>query len=391
MKRKQKKQIVVLTDGFLNWNGGVDFITMNITALLAAHSPETSQITLVFPEKKFFSNKMRLLLRLPFLRKWLSKQTIERDPLLLGFNHNRVCFARFGKKRIKRLLTKLKADSALFCWSDTPVEAKRAVGYYPDLQHRYYPNFFTPAECANRDRTIERILRMRNALLVTSESVKNDLKKFYPTTTCTLLSLPFAPVLPNIEWLAPLSLNVQTKYKISSPYFMISNQFWIHKGHKQAFEALKKLPSDIHLVCTGKEDDFRFPTFYKEMLTLIDELGIRERVHLLGLIPKREQIELMKGAKALVQPTLFEGVPGGGSVQIAIALGLPVIVSDIPVNREIIDGDVHFFCAGNSLDLFEKMESVFKTSSKRPSKISLLQKREENIHKLGHALLKSAE
>ncbi len=391
MRKKRKKQIVILTDGFLNWSGGVDFITMNITALLAVPSAANLEITLVLPEKKFFSSATRLLLRVPLLRKLLAQQTIKRDPWLSGFNHERLCFARFGKKRINRLLRKLKADCALFCWSDIPIEGYRAIGYYPDLQHRHYPEYFTQEECAKRDRTIQRILHMRNAVLVNAQEVKRDLEKFYPETECALIPLPFAPVLPDIEWLSPLSVDVQTKYGISSPYFMISNQFWIHKGHRTAFKALKKLPSHIHLVCTGKEDDFRFPTFYNELLTLIEELAIHERVHLLRLIPEREQDELMKGAVALVQPTLCEAGPGGGSVQTAIALGLPVIASDIAVNREISEGDVLFFRTDDSQDLFIKMESVFNTPPQRPSQEILLQKREANIQKLGNALLKTAE
>ena len=44
---------------------------------------------------------------------------------------------------------------------------------------------------------------------------------------------------------------------------------------------------------------------------------------------------MMREAVAVVQPTSFEGGPGGGSVFDAVALGVPTIVSDIPVNREI--------------------------------------------------------
>ncbi|MFZ0565928.1 MAG: glycosyltransferase [Chlamydiales bacterium] len=386
---KKKKQIVILTDGFLNWNGGVDFITMNITALLAVHPAEEVEITLVLPEKKFFSNKKRLLLRVPILKKLFTQQAVKRDLWLSGFNPKHFCFARFGKKRINRLLRKLKADAALFCWSDTPIEGCRTIGYYPDLQHRYYPQYFTKEECTKRDQTIQRILHTRHAIFVTALEVKRDLEKFYPKTECKLIPLPFAPVLPDIKWLNPLSEDVQAKYGISSPYFMISNQFWVHKGHRTAFEALKKLPSHIHLVCTGKEEDFRFPTFYRELLLRIEELGLQERVHLLGLIPKREQIELMKGAIAIVQPTLFEGGPGGGSVQTAIALGLPAIVSDIPVNREISDDDVCFFRTNDSQDLFIKMESALNATPQRPSHTLLLQKREANIQKLGKTLLKA--
>ena len=56
---------------------------------------------------------------------------------------------------------------------------------------------------------------------------------------------------------------------------------------------------------------------------------------ILDYIPKRDQIEIMKYAMAVVQPTLFEGGPGGGAVYDAISLDVPALVSNIPVNREL--------------------------------------------------------
>ena len=40
-------------------------------------------------------------------------------------------------------------------------------------------------------------------------------------------------------------------------------------------------------------------------------LGLEQRVRVLGLVPKRDQIEIMKKACAVLQPTRFEGGPGG--------------------------------------------------------------------------------
>ena len=67
------------------------------------------------------------------------------------------------------------------------------------------------------------------------------------------------------------------------------------------------------------------------------------RVHILGLVPKLDQIALLRGALAVVQPTAFEGGPGGGAVFDAVALGVPSLVSAIPVNREIEEHVTHYF------------------------------------------------
>ena len=72
------------------------------------------------------------------------------------------------------------------------------------------------------------------------------------------------------------------------------------------------------------------------------------RIRILGLIPKYDQIQIMRGAVAVIQPTLFEGGPGGGAVYDAVSIGTPVILSDIPVNREVEAGRglIQFFRPG---------------------------------------------
>ena len=45
----------------------------------------------------------------------------------------------------------------------------------------------------------------------------------------------------------------------------------------------------------------------------------------------------------MLQPTLFEGNPGGGIAYNAISLGVPIILSDIPVNLELKSPLAFFF------------------------------------------------
>ena len=84
-------------------------------------------------------------------------------------------------------------------------------------------------------------------------------------------------------------------------------------------------------------DDYRSPDYAGRLVARVQTLGIADACHFLGLIPKLDQIALMREAIAVIQPTLFEGGPGGGAVYAAIGLGQPVIVSDISVNREIAE------------------------------------------------------
>jgi glycosyltransferase involved in cell wall biosynthesis len=64
-------------------------------------------------------------------------------------------------------------------------------------------------------------------------------------------------------------------------------------------------------------------------------LGLADRVRLVGFVP--DPWVWMKRASVLVSPSLFEGHPN--AVLEAAACGCPLVVSDIPAHRDILDAD----------------------------------------------------
>jgi glycosyltransferase involved in cell wall biosynthesis len=123
-----------------------------------------------------------------------------------------------------------------------------------------------------------------------------------------------------------------------------------------------------------------------ELMELIRGLKVENKIRILGHIPKEDQISLMKNALGVVQPTLFEGGPGGGSASEAISLGVPVIASDIPINREMNCGKVTFFSAGNSSKLADVMLERGHDPYLRQDNASLLSEGMVRRKKAGRAL-----
>lgn len=88
----------------------------------------------------------------------------------------------------------------------------------------------------------------------------------------------------------------------------------------------------------------------------------------------------------LIQPSLFEGGPGGFSVYEAIAMGKPILVSDIKVNKEIIYKKKLIFKKKSAKDLSKKILYLSKMKSytkKQFLKYSIINKK-----KLGKFLFK---
>jgi len=290
-----------------------------------------------------------------------------------------------------RCLQRIKADVALpvngSLGEDFPIPW---VGYMYDFQHKYLSENFTSRDCLSRDIAFATTLRDSPAIIVNSHAVKEDIFKFFPYTEDKIFNMPFAPH-PQADWLEPYTENVGNKYQLPEKYFLISNQFWIHKDHLTAFKTLKLNDelTDIGIVCTGAMGDKRRPEYMQEINKYIADNGLADRIKLLGHIPKRDQIEIMKNALAVVQPTLFEGGPGGGSVYDAVSLGVPVILSDIPVNKEVVGNNICFFKSGDSVDLAEKMCIILKKHIVRPTLEELLETGRTNLEILGDRLLEA--
>ncbi|WP_292356621.1 glycosyltransferase [Mesorhizobium sp.] len=243
------------------------------------------------------------------------------------------------------------------------------VTYWPDTQPKYYPEFFDDESQRVRDERIFGLLSSGKPMIINSRAAKADMHRFYNANPDQIFDLPFAPMI-EFDKLVPRP-ELVLKYNQARPYFIICNQFWIHKSLETVIHAAKiakETGIDVDFLFTGRMEEPRKPGYIESIQALVRELGVGDIVKLLGYIPKNDQIELIKGSIAVIQPTLFEGGPGGGSVHDAICVGKRSIVSDIPINRELPldDGSVILFRAQDQADLVAKMEHVMATSYSPP-------------------------
>jgi len=264
-----------------------------------------------------------------------------------------------------------------------------------DYQHKHLPHLFAEEERQRRDKVFAGMLAEAAVVIVNSRDTQSDIETFNPDRASAVVALPFTPI-PDPAWFDADGEEVARKYELPKRYFLISNQFWRHKSHLTAFEALAILRQDaglrdVKIICTGETRDTRHPTYFSELQKEIAALDIADAVNILGHIPKQDQMQIMKNAVAVIQPTLFEGGPGGGAVYDAVALGVRAIVSDIAVNREIEDAKVTFFTAGSSADLAEKMAMLLSKPPPRLDPESLLASAGRRTEKLGERLLEAIE
>lgn len=407
LKKPHVSNIALLAKGLTNWTGGVDYLRLCATSLLATRP--LLDVSLLFPESTLFGKTRSQLGRakrsvVDLLRTGKiphsvpSAMEFKEAVNAIGANALKIHPYQYidTSKRLAEILKQLGCDAVfpavLSLGTDFSVPW---VGYIPDFQHRHMPHFFTVQECRLRDQIFGCLIRDTNTMSVNSRAVAEDIKRFYPTSTCKVFVLPFAPI-PDLKWLESNQTQIREKYNLPDRFFLISNQFWIHKSHITAFEALQSLHRssafrDVELICTGTTQDFRWPDYFAELMKKVELMGLSTSIRILGKIPKLDQIEVMKQAVAVIQPTLFEGGPGGGSVYDAVAVGIRVAASDIPVNREIKNPNIHFFKAGSSDDLVRLLGEMLNSPYTRPTVDQLLAQGDASQRAFGTEIIAAIE
>jgi glycosyltransferase involved in cell wall biosynthesis len=401
----RKRRIGIPVTGFVGWGGGIDFIKMVIRGVLATQKYE---VIILLPEEASKKDKLKNNAKkiLNFLALPLSVVGVKKNPFATkAYKNYTALFKEFNQdlaksvayhhthKYFKKTLKQQKIDILGPCISaqekDLPVPW---IGYLYDFQHKYLPQFFSAADINDREGHFARMVHGAGNIIVNSLSVKNDIHKFYPEAQSKITALPFTPLF-NKRLLTGDFDAIKEKYDLPDSYFIISNQFWQHKDHLTAFRALQivtsTLTQQIAIVCTGETGDYRQADYFTSLKKEIQQLGIEDKVYFLGYISKQDQIQILLHSVALVQPTLFEGGPGGGATYDAIAFSKPAIISDIAINKEISNPLVTFFQAGNHADLADKMSQAIQQEKNTPVEIDTQQlerETQERIKLLGNAL-----
>lgn len=391
-------RIAVLSEGFSLWGGGADFLALLMDALVQVHGAH--QIHLLVPgygPRRILATArsdakallVRLIKRRLIASTHHSTELLERAAQLRAIPTHSV---DHGAKALETKLASISADVVIPCMQVLGREfAVPWVGYLADFQHRYFPQFFSDDERAERDRYFERMLTSAEAVIVNSMHAASDIDRFHPKHPTRIFSLPFAPPFRG-DIIAEPSSPILSLYKIPEKYFLVCNQFWIHKDHATAFRAFSEFARttrahDVQLICTGAMVDYRFPAYMDELKSLLDRLGLKDRVRLLGHIPKLHQLHLVKNCLAIIQPTTFEGGPGGGAAYDAASLGVPALLSNISVNREASFPGLQFFEVGNPSELAARMSSVFEGAKGHTSVEQLQAWSNERRFALGQILI----
>ena len=233
------------------------------------------------------------------------------------------------------------------------------ASWIADFQHRHLPQLFSLRQRLARDWAFRLMARQAPQVVLSSEDARGDFQRFFPQAQARARVLRFCTPLRS-HWLQDDARAVADAYELPARYFMVCNQFWSHKNHLALFRAIAQLRRalpDLCVVCTGKLEEYRDPTYTQALKALLEAEGLEAHVKLLGLIPRSDQVQLMRRALAIVQPSRFEG--WSTVVEDAKALGKTLILSNLAVHREQAPPFAHFFHPNDVGLLAEHMRALW--------------------------------
>jgi glycosyltransferase involved in cell wall biosynthesis len=256
---------------------------------------------------------------------------------------------------------RLERDGVQLVWFPTYVEdvSLPFVCQVLDLEHRmkpWFPEVSSRGEWEHRERHYRRYLPKATRVIVPGETGREQVVRFFGVApeNCLPLKHPTPDFALRAAREPSRSAGVVEARGIVSPYLLYPGQFWAHKNHAAALDALAELRSrgtEMSLVLVGSDKGQ-----LDHVRSQIRERGLESAVHVLGYVEEDELVALYQHAHALLYLSRFgpENLPPLE----ALALGCPAIVADVPGAAEQLGDAALLVDAADAAAVADAVERV---------------------------------
>lgn len=251
-------------------------------------------------------------------------------------------------------------DVVHFCGQFFPLLKNKKAKYVAtvhDLVAFKNPESLKPLNRVISKLKIERIVKNADVVLTVSESVKKELVETFPG-----YEQKFYAIYPgnynDVTFIEDGTFNSATLCALNnSPFFLFVGTIEKRKNIGMILDAYVKLrkqypaSSEYKLVLSG-----RAGFGYDEFKQIAEKSGYSSDIIFTGYISDYERNLLYSKAAAYIFPTVYEGF---GSTQLeCMKCHTPLILSDIPTNREVSREYGMYFSLNDTQTLIDSMEII---------------------------------
>ncbi len=236
----------------------------------------------------------------------------------------------------------------------------------PDFQHVHLSEMFSPVEIQYREQIYRETARRATRVIVFGETVRKDFAAFAPRQAEKARALPPISIVPAGVYEQPIAPLLE-RLHLPEKFIYVPNQFWKHKNHAAAFQAVRILRGrgmDVALVCSGFPGDYRHPEYFGEVWQKLSEWDVRGQVIFVGQVAHEDVLRLMRQSVCMMNPSRFEG--WGITVDEARSVGKQMVISDIPAHQEQNPPRATYFDPNNAEELAQKLAAVWRETPPGP-------------------------
>ncbi|KQR38841.1 glycosyltransferase family 4 protein [Microbacterium sp. Leaf159] len=263
---------------------------------------------------------------------------------------NRFAWA-WGELRCGRAAAAAGADLLHSPMTLGPAKTKMpAVISMHDMLYWSHPQYMSTPMYTLPVKVMER-LAARNAsrILTISEVSRQAIVRYLKVSADNIDLVPLAGT--------PLQGVDRTRASVDGPMILATGNRRPHKNWPSLIKSLPLIDPEVRprVVVTGSHGD-------DPLLEVVAETGMQDWVELRSWVDTDEMRELYSTATALAMPSFADGFSLPALE--AMMAGLPVMISDIPVYREVV-GDVALFIDPNDLGSIAKAMTTAATDPER--------------------------
>lgn len=205
-----------------------------------------------------------------------------------------------------------------------------------DIQHEFYPQFFEPQELEHRRKFYQDIVKKVERVICISDYTRETFceKYTYPLDRAQTIYIAIQNRFDKEDNRILDRLNLRDQ-----AYIVYPANFWEHKNHKLLLNAFAMYAHEnraLKLVLTG--NPLAQAGYYN---SLLKALKIEDRTVITGYVTNEELYSILKNAKGLIYPSLFEGF--GIPVVEAMHLNKLIACSNLTSLPEIGCGSICYF------------------------------------------------
>lgn len=220
-----------------------------------------------------------------------------------------------------------------------------SLTYIHDICFALYPQFVAPKNQRMLIKNVPKFIKQTDYVITVSEQSRREIIDYYRVAPEKVLSL-YNGV--NTELFRPYAddevAQAKKRYGVEGEYFLFLSNIEPRKNLGRLVEAFEQMPKDYTLLIVGGSGWLNEEVYARIDRARADGVKI-VKPHV--FVPDEDVALLLSGAEALVHPAIHEGF--GMTPAEALAAGIPVVASDIPVMHEVLS-DTAIYCDPSSTD-----------------------------------------